>query len=135
MNTVSSASLLVANALLLVAGLTAAPTPAADARQRYATLPVPTEVTSFSSIPSRFEGATIEVALTVDAAGNVSNVTEVTRLPADLRGRILPTVAAWKFQPAVDKSGEAVPLRVIYPLHLVAEPTATRSARKNTTRR
>jgi hypothetical protein len=92
---------------------------AAEARQQFAKLPEPVTIMSFEALPARYEGATIQVAVTIDAAGNATQVESATRLPAEVQARILPVVAQWKFSPAQDRDGNAVPMRVILPLRLV----------------
>ena len=124
-------SLLVTSALFATAFAGATPTAmmsAAEARQHFANLPQPVAMKAFSDVPSRYEGRIINVAVTVDEHGNAIDVQEATRLPSDLKSRILPVVSKWKFTPARDKAGNAVPLRVIYPLRLVARQLASSSS-------
>lgn len=98
---------------------------ATDALQRYENLPAPTGSATLANIPQRFEDATVVVAFTVTAEGRVRDVTEVTRIPPELRHCLFPQVEQWQFEPARDKTGQPVALRVISPLTFRAKAEAT----------
>lgn len=86
---------------------------------QYSELPTPTQIVRFYGLPERFNDATVQFLLTVDAEGNPTSVSGVKRLPSDLTDRVYPALQKWKFTPARDKDGNPVSIQVILPLRLV----------------
>jgi hypothetical protein len=86
---------------------------------QYSELPTPTQIVRFYGLPERFNDATVQFLLTVDAEGNPTSVTGVKPLPSDLTTRVYPALQKWKFTPARDKDGNPVSIQVILPLRLV----------------
>lgn len=81
-------------------------------------LPKPIYVVHPDGLPRDFLGATVRVALTLDAAGIPHDVTTADRVPRDVSACLLPAVAQWRFSP-YRVGGVARPLRIVIPLRLV----------------
>lgn len=82
--------------------------------------PVPVQVVAPTGLPSRFKDATVKLTFIIDAAGNVHEVASVGFMPEDLKEKLFPVIAQWKFQPMLE-NGRPVPVRAIFPLTLAAE--------------
>lgn len=113
--------ILIALAALATASLASASpsTDAASPSAQRSLRPEPRHVVTPLGLPSRFKGATVKLTFTIDAQGNVHDVAPVGRMPADLAKHLLPAIAQWKFSPMYE-NGQAVPVKVIFPL-LLAE--------------
>lgn len=80
--------------------------------------PAPVQVVSPVRLPRSAEGATVTLAMTIDAAGQPHDVRVVGRGHEDISRNLVAAVSQWKFSPA-RKNGAAVPAKVLLPLELV----------------
>jgi TonB family protein len=80
--------------------------------------PVPASVVSPTDLPPSLKGATVILRLTVDAAGNPSNIKIVRGDSEALRRNLVSAVSQWKFKPAL-KNGVPVATQIELPLQLV----------------
>ncbi|ACB74300.1 energy transducer TonB [Opitutus terrae] len=111
---------LLAAALLATGAAAATPDTPITADTASTVRPVPVQVVAPTGLPSRFKDATVKLTFIIDAAGNVHDVAPVGFMPEDLKQKLLPVIAQWKFQPMLE-NGRAVPVRAIFPLTLGAE--------------
>lgn len=96
---------------------------AIDSAQKTYAAPAPTQVVTPKGIAHRFEGETIRVRLSLDAAGQPVQVDLVGSQDVNLVRQLLPAVSQWRFSPArVD--GHPVPAEIELPIRLVADPSA-----------
>ncbi|MCB1124271.1 MAG: hypothetical protein KJT03_22155 [Verrucomicrobiae bacterium] len=79
-----------------------------------------------SAISATVMGANIEIKLTIDAKGNPSRVRLARHLSSyldlDLRtfaAQMEYAVKRWKFEPATDARGDAIPVKAILPIKAV----------------
>lgn len=79
--------------------------------------PAPISVVQPTNLPLRFEGATIEIELTIDEDGVPHNVRAARWMPSDLAKVLIPTIEQWRFTPQY-KDGKPVTTRVILPIKL-----------------
>ena len=98
-----------------------ATTPAAH-RQATAALkfekPAPATVVSPTELPPSFEGRTVDVSLTIDAAGQPHDVKVVSTNNKSLRKSLVAAISQWSFKPA-RKNGVPVSTKVLLPVELV----------------
>src|SRR5688572_18462928 len=87
------------------------------------TAPAPVKIVAPTGIARRFQGGTIRLSLTVDAAGRPRNISLLSGRDANLERNLLPAVAQWKFAPAM-KNGRPVATQIVLPLELVDAPTS-----------
>ena len=113
-------SALVSGSLLALGAHAATPLSTTEAEALWSQLPKPIKVVKFHGLPQRFDDSVVHVILTVDETGTPQDVQGWKPLPADLAARVLPAVQQWRFEPAQDKSGKPVPLRIVLPLRLIA---------------
>ena len=107
----------------LVGGLfcsASAVTTVASAKNASFEAPAPASVVSPANLPSSLKGATVTLRLTVDAAGNPSDIKVVGEDNAKVRLSLVSAVAQWKFKPAL-KNGVPVSSKVVLPLQLVED--------------
>jgi hypothetical protein len=96
---------------------------AIDSAQRTYAAPAPTRVVAPSGIARRFEGETIRVKLSLDAAGQPVEVGLVGSQDVNLVRNLLPAVSQWRFSPAL-LDGRPVAAQIELPILLVADPSA-----------
>jgi TonB family protein len=80
--------------------------------------PVPASVVSPTDLPPSLKGVIVTLRLTVDAAGNPSNIKIVRGDSEALRRNLVSAVSQWKFKPAL-KNGVPVATQIELPLQLV----------------
>ena len=80
--------------------------------------PAPATVVSPTELPSSFKGQTVDVALTISASGEVSDVRLVRGTDRSLTKSLVSTLSQWKFTPA-RKNGVPVSSKVVLPLQVV----------------
>lgn len=80
-------------------------------------MPQPAQVVNPTGLPSRYEGATVTVLLTVDTAGAARDITVVSPRDPELVRAVTKAVAQWRFTPA-RKSGVPFATRIELPLRL-----------------
>ncbi len=85
------------------------------------TPPAPVKVVSPTGISRRFQGETIRLSLTVDAAGRPRNINLLSGRDPHLVTHLLPAVAQWKFTPAT-KNGQPVSADIVLPIEIVESP-------------
>ena len=81
--------------------------------------PAPTSVVSPTQVPSSYEGRTVNVTLTIDAAGQPHDVKVVSAKDPYLTKSLVAAISKWSFTPA-RKNGVAVPTKVLLPVELVS---------------
>ncbi len=92
--------------------------PAAPAPSVKFEAPTPAKVVSPTGLPSSYKGQTVEVAFTISAAGEVSDVRLVRGIDPNLTKRLVTALSQWKFTPA-RKNGVPVSSKVVLPLQVV----------------
>lgn len=80
--------------------------------------PAPDRVVAPTGLPRSAEGATVTLALTIDAAGRPHDIQVVSRGDKGLTKSLVSAVSQWSFTPA-RKNGIAVPAKVLLPIRLV----------------
>lgn len=80
--------------------------------------PAPLKIVNPTGIARRFQGETIRLSLTVDAAGQPHNISLLSGNDPHLVRHLLPVVAQWQFAPA-KKNGQAVSADIVLPIQLV----------------
>jgi len=81
--------------------------------------PVVSKAVMPTGLPTRYEGATVEVAFTVDATGQPRNIQLLQESDSRLIKRLVLAISQWRFTPA-QKNGVPVSTRVVMPLKLLA---------------
>ncbi len=84
--------------------------------------PTPLKIVAPSGISRRYQGETIRLSLTVDAAGQPKNIHLLAARDANLVRHLLPAIAQWEFVPAM-KNGRPVSADIVLPIELVDSPT------------
>lgn len=79
--------------------------------------PAPSTVVVPTELPRSYIGAVINLRLTVDAAGQPSNIEILSERDPVLRKRIVEAVSQWRFSPA-RQNGIAVGATIELPLEL-----------------
>jgi TonB family protein len=80
-------------------------------------VPVPVKTIQPIELPSSHRSSTVNLSMTVDAAGKPSNVRVVNVSDQAAYKRIIATVSKWEFSPA-RKNGVAVAAKVELPLEV-----------------
>ncbi|MDB6167078.1 MAG: Gram-negative bacterial tonB protein [Lacunisphaera sp.] len=80
--------------------------------------PAPSSVVSPTKMPSSFEGRTVNVTMTIDAAGQPHNIKVVSANDRSLTQSLIAAISQWSFTPA-RKNGVAVPAKVLLPVEVV----------------
>lgn len=92
--------------------------PAAPAPPLKFEAPAPATVVSPTELPSSFKGQTVDVALTISASGEVSDIRLVRGTDRYLTKSLVSALSQWKFTPA-RKNGVPVSSKVVLPLQVV----------------
>jgi TonB family protein len=79
--------------------------------------PVPVKTIQPIEVPASHHGSTVNLSMTIDAAGKPSNVRVANVRDQAAYKRIIATVSQWEFAPA-RKNGVAVPAKVELPLEV-----------------
>ena len=79
--------------------------------------PVPVKTIQPIEVPMSHHGSTVNLSMTIDAAGKPSNIRVMSAGNQAAYKRIIATVAQWEFAPA-RKNGVAVPAKVELPLEV-----------------
>lgn len=79
--------------------------------------PVPVKTIQPIEVPASHNGSTVNLNMTIDAAGKPSNVRVANVRDQAAYKRIIATVSQWEFSPA-RKNGVAVPAKVELPLEV-----------------
>ncbi|HEU5079500.1 MAG TPA: hypothetical protein VFT72_09810 [Opitutaceae bacterium] len=122
-----AALLTVLTLLLVLAKSTSAATPRSElvlvpadqAQNECAQLPSILETVRFRGVPARFNDTTVQVLMTIDEDGLPRDIKGLEPLPLDLASSLVPSIERWKFNPALDKDGKPIALRVVLPVKLV----------------
>lgn len=85
--------------------------------------PVPVKVVSPTGLVRRYQGATVTLSLTIDAAGLPHDIKLVQNKDRNLAENLLPAIAQWRFTPAM-KNGAPVPAKILLPIELVDGPVS-----------
>jgi protein TonB len=80
--------------------------------------PAPVQVVNPTGLQLKHEGATVDLAFTVDAKGKAHNIRVLSEHDTDLTNRLAAAVKQWQFKPAT-KNGTPVSINVIMPLQLI----------------
>lgn len=80
-------------------------------------VPVPVEVVA-PTVSSKYAGSVVKVTFTVEKDGKAHGLS-TTAPDAELEGAVKEAVSKWQFSPVV-RNGEAVPTRVVLPVHILA---------------
>jgi TonB family protein len=80
--------------------------------------PAPAMIVAPIGLPRAFEGVTVTLSLTIDAAGQPHNIKVVSRGDQDLAPYLVAAISQWQFTPA-RKNGVAVATKVLMPIELV----------------
>jgi TonB family protein len=81
--------------------------------------PTVTKVVNPTGLPQRVDGATINVAFTVDQNGAPQNIRLLSSSDRLLERSLIPALAQWRFAPVL-KNGAPVSTPVVMPLKLVS---------------
>jgi len=82
-------------------------------------VPTVNKVVNPTGLPQRYEGATVDVSMTVDAMGQPRNIKLLNHADPALAKQLISAVSQWRFTP-VQKKGVPVATRVVLPLKLIA---------------
>lgn len=89
----------------------------------HSTAPAPSQVVNPTGLPRQYAGTTVNLLLTVDAAGAPRDIAVVAPNDPELTRGIVEAVAQWRFTPAT-RNGVPVATRVELPLRLSRPSTA-----------
>jgi len=82
-------------------------------------VPVPAKVVAPTDLPRRYEGATVRLSLTIDAAGVPHDIKVVSTRDNALTRSLVTAVSQWRFTPA-RRNGTPVSTKVELPIELAA---------------
>ncbi len=85
-------------------------------------IPVPVAVVK-PAVSALYVGQTVKLEFVVDAAGNVTNITPVSKAPDQLVERLTVALAKWKFAPARSADGQPVSMKVAVPFRIAEGST------------
>lgn len=88
-----------------------------DASLKAPGVPVPVAVVSPSDIDTKYSGAKVELAFTVDAMGTPRDFSVVSSPDDALAKAVTDAVSKWRFTPAL-KNGTAVATKVLLPIRI-----------------
>jgi TonB family protein len=80
-------------------------------------VPVPASVVSPTGVPLGYEGKTVRISLTIDAAGQPHDIRVISVNDRVLTNSLVAAVSQWRFTPC-RANGVAVSTKVVLPLEL-----------------
>jgi TonB family protein len=82
-------------------------------------IPAIAKVVNPTRLPQRYEGATVNISLTVDPTGQPRHIKLLTPADPELARSLIAAVSQWQFTP-VQKNGVPVATKVMLPIKLIS---------------